>query len=84
MVFFTGPVAEVPQEVLLFKKAREAGAEQVAGFRAGPCPALPGCVRAARDVVSYSGRGHLLKNLGLDMALDCTQSSSGFGSQIPD
>lgn len=53
VVFFTGPVAEAPQKVLLFKRAREAGATQVPGFRVGPRPALPGCVRAAREVVSY-------------------------------
>lgn len=48
VVFFTLPVAEVPQEVLLFKKVREAGAKQVSGFRAGTHPALPGCLQPGR------------------------------------
>lgn len=49
MVFFTLPVAEVPQKVLLFKKAREAGAEEISGFRAGTHPVLPGCVQPGRE-----------------------------------
>jgi len=55
VVFFTLPVAEVPQKVLLFKKDREARAEQISGFRAGTHPALPGCVQPGREGRELAG-----------------------------
>lgn len=56
VVFFTLPVAKVPHKVLLFKKVREVGAEQIIWLQSwnSPCTARVCATREGRrELVSY-------------------------------